>query len=241
MNGDWNMKKKRFLALIGVFLLLLLPKLVLAVMTTHSIASILEAVESFAYEGTRDLPGSVRITLNKMDSNIALPKCSKLESFLPTGSRLWGKTSIGVRCNDQQAWTIYIQVDIEVITKVIHSVKPILRDHTINEGDIVFKEVNLVRMPEGTLTDSEKVIGKVAVTNINAGQPIYGQLVRAPYIIQRGQKIKLIVEGSGFSVSTEVEALSAAAEGQILQIRNQKGRIMTGVARQDGIVEIKRK
>ncbi|HNH53154.1 MAG TPA: flagella basal body P-ring formation protein FlgA, partial [Nitrosomonas sp.] len=40
---------------------------------------------------------------------------------------------------------------------------------------------------------------------------------------------------------TEVEALSAAAEGQVLQIRNQKGRIMTGVARQDGIVEIKRK
>lgn len=239
MNGDEGMKKERILAFIGG-ILLLLSELVFAA-TTQSISSLLESAENFAYQGTRDLPGSVKITLNKMDSNIALPKCSRLESFLPTGSRLWGKTSIGVRCNDQQAWTIYIQVDIEVITKVIHSAKPILRDHTINEGDIVFKEVNLVRMSEGAFTDSEKVIGKVAVTNINVGQPIYSQSVRAPHIIQRGQKVKLIVEGSGFSVSTEVEALSAAAEGQVLQIRNQKGRIMTGVARQDGAVEIKRK
>ena len=234
------MKKKRFLTLTGAVFLLLLPKLVIAV-TNQSIPSILEAVESFAYQGTRDLPGLVKVIPSKLDSNIALPKCSKLEPFLPTGNRLWGKTSIGVRCNDQQGWTIYIQVDIEVITKAIHTAKPISRDHTINESDIVFKEVNLVRMSEGTLTDPEKVIGKVAVTNINTGQPIYSQLVRAPYVIQRGQKVKLVVEGSGFSVSTEVEVLSAAAEGQVLQIRNQKGRIMTGVARQDGAVEIKRK
>lgn len=240
MNGDRDMKRKRFMTLIGVVFLLLLPISPLAA-TTQSIPSILEAAESFAYKGTRDLPGLVKITPNKLDSNIALPKCSKLEPFLPAGNRLWGKTSIGVRCNDQQAWTIYIQVDIEVITKVIYSAKPIPRDHAINESDIVFKEVNLARMSEGTLIDSEKVIGKVAVMNINVGQPIYNQLIRAPYIIQRGQKVKLIVEGSGFSVSTEVEALSAAAEGQVLQIRNPTGRIMTGVARQDGIVEIKRK
>lgn len=240
MDGDWGMKKKWILALIGVVLLLSLPKLALAV-TTQSISSILEAAENFAYRGTRDLPGSVRITPNKMDSNIALPKCSKLEPFLPTGNRLWGKTSIGVRCNDQQAWTIYLQIDIEVIAEAVHAAKSIPRDHTLNESDILLKEVNLVRMSEGILTDPAKVIGKVAVTNINAGLPISNQLIRAPHIIQRGQKVKLIVEGSGFSVSTEVEALSAAAEGQVLQIRNQAGRIMTGVARQDGIVEIKRK
>ena len=117
MNGDEGMKKERILAFIGG-ILLLLSELVFAA-TTQSISSLLESAENFAYQGTRDLPGSVKITLNKMDSNIALPKCSRLESFLPTGSRLWGKTSIGVRCNDQQAWTIYIQVDIEVITKVI--------------------------------------------------------------------------------------------------------------------------
>ena len=234
------MKNKRRISLVAIVLLLLFPRLALTV-TTQSISSIIETVENFAYNGTRELPGSVKIKTNKIDSNLSFPKCSKLEPFLPTGNRLWGKTSIGVRCNDQQSWTIYVQVDIEVNAKAIHSAKPISRDHALNENDILLKEVNLVRMPEGILTDPEKVIGKVAAINITAGQPIYGQLIRAPYVIQRGQKVKLVVEGSGFSVSTEVEALSAAAEGQILQIRNQSGRIMTGIARQGGIVEIKRK
>ncbi|WP_300294468.1 flagella basal body P-ring formation protein FlgA, partial [Nitrosomonas sp.] len=43
----------------------------------------------------------------------------------------------------------------------------------------------------------------------------------------------------GFAVSIEGEALTDAAEGDTVQVRNHTGRIIRGIARQDGIVEIK--
>lgn len=63
-------------------------------------------------------------------------------------------------------------------------------------------------------------------------------MLRAPYVIQRGQKVNLVVKGRGFSISSEGNALTDAAENQVVQVRNKSGRIMSGLARTNSIVEI---
>jgi flagella basal body P-ring formation protein FlgA len=158
---------------------------------------------------------------------------------LPPGGRLWGKFSVGVRCQDEASWTLYVPVEIEVIASVVHAAQPINRGKILDTQDVVAKEVNLVRIPAGAAKDPDQAIGKVATTFLASGQPIRTHQLRAPYVISRGQKVRLTASGTGFSVSTEGEALAAAAEGEMVQVRNHTGRITSGIARMGGVVEIR--
>jgi len=205
----------------------------------QEISLIRKAVEDFLYNNTATLSGQVIVNVGKIDERLTLPRCSELELFVPTGGRLWGKTSIGVRCNSQFAiWTIYVQAEVNVMANVLHLARPVSSGQILVYEDIAPQNVNLTQMPEGIFTDAAQVIGKVATTNLTAGQPLRPQMLRAPYVILRGQTVSIVVQGRGFSISTEGQALADAAEGQVVQVRNKTGRIINGLARVNSIVEI---
>ncbi|SFE26099.1 flagella basal body P-ring formation protein FlgA [Nitrosomonas sp. Nm166] len=205
----------------------------------EEISLIKNAVENFIYSNTATLPGQVIVNIDKIDKHLSLPKCPQLEPFIPTGSRLWGKTSIGVRCNSQFAsWTIYIQAEVNVMADVLHVARPVSTGQILAYEDIAPQNVNLTHMPDGIFTQASQIIGKVATTNLTAGQPLRAQMLRAPYVILRGQKVNLVVQGRGFSISSEGQALADAAEGKVIQVRNKSGRIISGIARINSIVEI---
>ncbi len=210
-----------------------------AIAQHQDIALIKNAIENFLYNNTATLSGQVIVNVGQIDRHLALPQCPHLEPFVPTGGRLWGKTSIGVRCDSQVAtWTIYVQTEIIVMTNVLHIARPVTVGQTITYEDIALQNVNLAQMPEGIFTDVAQVIGKVATTNLIAGQPLRPQMLRAPYVVIRGQTVNLVVQGRGFSIRSEGQALADAAEGQVVQVRNKSGRIMNGLARTNSIVEI---
>lgn len=217
---------------------ILLPITVIA--SDNSTAEALSRiVTDFVRNETRHLPGKVTIRTNLPDSRQALRPCNQLQSFLPPGGRLWGKFSVGVRCQDEASWTLYVPVEIEVIASVVHAAQPIRMGKILDTQDIVSKEVDLVRIPGGAATEPDQIIGKVAATFLASGQPIRTHQLRAPHIISRGQKVRLTATGTGFVVSMEGEALAAAAEGEVVQVRNHTGRIISGIARAEGVVEIK--
>lgn len=197
------------------------------------------AIEDFVYRNTATLSGQVTVNVDKIDKYLILPKCSELQPFIPPGSRLWGKTSVGVRCNHNDAnWTIYVQAEINVMSDVLHVARPVSTGHALTYEDVTLQIVNLTQMPDGIFTNPSQIIGKVTTTNLTVGQPVRQHMLRAPYVIQRGQKVSLVVTGRGFSISSEGNALSDAAENQVVQVRNKSGRILSGIARVNAIVEI---
>ena len=42
--------------------------------------------------------GEVEIVIGEPDSRLALAPCARYEPFVPRGARLWGRSSLGVRC-----------------------------------------------------------------------------------------------------------------------------------------------
>lgn len=205
----------------------------------QEIALIKNAIEVFLYSNTANLPGQVLINVGQIDNHLKLPQCPQLEPFIPKGSRLWGKTSIGVRCDSEAAaWTIYVQTEINVLADILHAARPVSTGQTITPEDIVLQNTNLTQMPDGILTDPQQVIGKIAATNLAAGLPLRPQMLRAPYVILRGQAVNLVVQGRGFNIRSEGKALTDAAEGQVVQVRNKSGKIIRGLARPNGIVEV---
>ncbi|MBY0475036.1 MAG: flagellar basal body P-ring formation protein FlgA [Nitrosomonas sp.] len=210
------------------------------VLPNQEIPLINNAIENFLYNNTANLPGQVIVNVGQIDKHLVLPKCPQLEPFIPAGNRLWGKTSIGVRCNSELAiWTIYVQAEINVMSDVLHTTRPIATGQIITYEDIAPQNTNLTQLPEGILTDVALIVGKVAATNLPAGQPLRPQMLRAPHVILRGQTVNLVVQGRGFNIQSEGQALADAADGQVIQVRNKSGRIISGLARPNSIVEIR--
>lgn len=202
--------------------------------------TIVAAIENFVAQETHHLPGNVIIKSGVPNSRMARQSCDYLEAFLPAGASMWGRFSVGVRCHGENSWVLYVPVEIAVITQAAHAAQTISAGKSLSEADMVMKEVDLVRFSRNVILDPQQAAGKITTTSLAVGQPIRENQLRAPHVITRGQKVQLIVTGAGFSVSTEGSALTDAAAGERVQVRNPSGRVISGLALPDGQVEIRR-
>ena len=205
----------------------------------QTIPAILKAVENYVRGETAGFPGQVSISLGAVDPRLNLPACQALELFIPAGSRLWGQATIGVRCNSQTPWTVYVPVSIKVMANVVYAAKPLAQGQPVAASDLALQKADLAHLPAGILTEPAQAVGKTLVSSIASGQPLRRDMLRSPLVVLQGQSVKLLARGRGFNVSSEGKALAAAAAGQVAQVRTHSGQIINGIARPDGIVEVR--
>jgi flagella basal body P-ring formation protein FlgA len=199
-------------------------------------ALIRAAVIAFVQQQTASLPGKAVYQVDEIDRRIALPECAQLEAFLPTGSQLIGKTAIGVRCNAMNGWSIFVPVQIKVSLDLLVSARQLPAGHALQEQDIASQATETSRSTG--FTDPAQVIGKVLRYGITAGQVLREDMLRQPYSVTQGQTVQIATQGNGFSIRNEGVALNNAGDGQPVQVRVGGGRVISGIARDGGLVEI---
>src|SRR5205085_8196112 len=70
------------------------------------------SLKLFLERETTGLPGRVEISIGSLDPRLNLAPCERVEPFMPPGTRLMGKTMLGLRCLDAPAWVAYLPVEI---------------------------------------------------------------------------------------------------------------------------------
>lgn len=199
---------------------------------------VINAVDQFLRTQTKGLPGRVQFSINPLDSRTQLAPCPAVEAFLPPGSRLWGKVTVGVRCLGDAGWIIYVPAQVSVQANYIISARPLSPGHPLSLNDVSTQSGDLASLPAGVVTDAQQAIGKTVRNAIGAGQPLRAEMLMAPLVIQQGQTVKILSRGPGFSASSEGRAMNNAADGQIAQARTANGQSVSGIARPGGIIEI---
>ena len=217
--------------------LLLLQSFALAAIGTQDHALIKDAVTAFVQQQTTDLPGKVTFRVEEIDRRISLPECGKLEVSLPSGGRLIGKTAVKVRCNEALGWSISVPVQIRVSSNLLISARALPLGHAMREEDLATQATETTQ--SGGLADAKQVVGKVLRHGVVAGQVLREEMLRPPYSIVQGQAVQMIVRGNRFSVRNDGIALNNASEGQIVQVRTNSGRLLSGIVGADGVVEIR--
>lgn len=205
--------------------------------STQDHAQIKDTVAAFVQQQTASLPGKTIYKIDEIDRRITLPECSRLEAFLPTGSQMIGKTSVGVRCMEKNGWSIFVPVQIRVSLDLLVSARQLPLGHTLQEEDLA-SQTTETSHTEG-FTDPKQVLGKVLRYGITAGQVLRSDMLRPPYSVTQGQVVQLAVQGSGFSVRSEGTALNNASTGQTVQVRTTTGRVISGIAGAGGVVEVR--
>ncbi len=197
-----------------------------------------QTAEQFLKNQTSGLPGSITIQTDPIDQRMMLPACLDPQAFMPNGARLWGRTSVGVKCIAPSPWTIYVRANVQVISDYLIAAVPLAQGQTISASDISRVRGDMSTLPAGVITEESQVIGRVAGMSLRAGTPLRMDTIRNQRVVQQGQSVRVVSTGPGFQISTEARALSNANEGQMAQARTAAGQVVSGIAKAGGILEI---
>jgi len=138
------------------------------------------------------LPGDVEITVGEPDPRLNLAPCLRYEPFIPAGARLWGRTTLGVRCVEGATWSVFLPVQIKVFAPAPVAARSIARGQAIGPDDVRFERVELTRWPAGALAAADQLDGKLAARAIVAGEPLHRDLLRTAPLIVPGDPVKIV-------------------------------------------------
>jgi len=202
-------------------------------------ANALRAVaEQFLLTQAAGLPGEVSVKIGAVDPRTALGHCPAPEAFLQPGARAWGKTTVGVRCTAPSVWTIFIQAQVNVKAEYVAAAVPLAQGQPIEQGQLMLVKGDIAAMPNGIITDMGQAIGRTPTVSLAAGTPLRLDTLKSKPVVQQNQAVRLVLNGNGFSVSSEGRAIGTAGEGQVVQVRTASGTVVSGTAKAGGMVEV---
>lgn len=172
----------------------------------------------------------VELEVGELDPRLKLAPCERIEPFVPSGTRLWGKSRIGLRCMaGPVAWKVYLPVTVKVYSQALVAAGPLQAGTELTVLDLRYAEVDLGSLNTPAFTDASRLAGRVLTRALAAGEPVRGDALRTRQWFGAGEIVTLTAMGRGFAVSSEGQALSPGMEGQPVRVRTESGRIVTGL------------
>lgn len=204
--------------------------------------SILDAAREFLAEQATATHGGGRVeaSVGRLDRRLRLKPCSApLETFLPRGARLKGNTSVGVRCPGQTPWKIYVSGSIKVFGPVVVAAEPLLRGRAIAEAQVKVAERELSGLSYGYFERPDKLEGMLADRAIPAGTVLTPNMLDAPRLVNRGDRVTLLAGGDRIQVRMRGEAMSDGTRGERIRVKAlDTQRVIEGWVVSRGVVKV---
>lgn len=200
-----------------------------------------QTVMQYVQTQTQGYPGEVKIEIQPLDKRIKVSACELMEGFAVQGTRLWGKTHVGVRCIQTLAkpWTLYVQADVQVWGHYAVTALPVSQGHAIPVNAVVMQAGDLTKLPSGVITDMVMLEGKQAALNLPLGTVLRPELLKATPVVMQGQTVQLLGSGQGFVVTADGVAMQTANVGQVVNVKVSNGQIIKGIAQSNGKIEVR--
>ena len=165
---------------------------------------------------------SIHVEVFPLDQRVSLPKCDEPISVLRDHNQsILGRVTIGMRCETPEPWTIYLRGRVTSFVSIPVLNVPINRSEPIGEDDVVFQEIEIDTDLRGVVVDPRRIIGKIAVRNLIANEPLRQSDLKAPQLISRGQSVNITSRSGGLIVTMKGKALGNARAGDRLWVQNQ--------------------
>ncbi|MGF6655062.1 flagella basal body P-ring formation protein FlgA [Paraburkholderia youngii] len=195
------------------------------------------AALAFLKQQAVGLPGKVDITVASAFPR-GLAACTSLEPFMPSGGRLWGRLTVGVRCAGERPWTIYLQARISLHATYYLAARAMAPGEVLTAADLVAREGDLSGLPQAIVTDPSQAVGSVSLVRISGGMPLRRDMLKSASAVVFGQTVRVVAAGDGFSISSEGSAMNNASPGQQVRVKTANGQIISGIVKDGGTVEI---
>lgn len=179
------------------------------------------------------------VELGRLDSRLQLAPCDVVEPFLPTGSRLWGRSRIGLRCLQGAAhWQVFLPITVKAWGPAWVVTRPVAPGQTLTQDDAELAEIDWASGRTTVLVRPSDWVGQTAARAMMPGQAIRRAMVRPQRVFDSGDPVRVTVVDKGFRMSASGKALQHGLLGQDARVRLPNGRVITGVVRGPQTVEL---
>jgi flagella basal body P-ring formation protein FlgA len=181
----------------------------------------------------------VEVEVGRLDPRLKLAPCARIDTYLPSGFKPWGRTRVGLRCVEGAVrWNVFLPVTVKVHGPALVAASALQAGSVLTADDLSEAEIDLAADPAAALTDPALLVGRVLARTVSAGQALRQHHVRPRQWFAAGETVKVVAVGAGFAVQTEGQAVSAGLEGSPVRVRTDSGRIVTGQAVGERRVEV---
>lgn len=181
----------------------------------------------------------MEVTVGSLDSRLKLAACGNIEPYLPPGSKLWGRTRVGLRCVDGVSrWNVTLPVTVNAFGPAWVVKTHVPSGAVLTEGDVVEAEVNWAEDMNPVLRDRSLWVGQMATRLLTTGQTLRQGMVKPAQVFQAGAQVRVVAQGPGFQISSDAQALSVGVVGELARVRMDNGRVTSGVVLDTRTVKI---
>ena len=190
-------------------------------------------------QGKQDMPLRLEVEIGRLDPRLNLTPCARMEPYLPNGSKLWGRTRIGIRCLEgQRLWNIFMPVTVKAWGPAWVLSNNVSMGDTLSLQDAMQSEVDWAAETAAVIALPEDWVGQTAARPIMSGQALRQGMVRPAMLFKSGAPVKVIVSGAGFQVTSSGQAMGDAGIGQAVRVRMDNGRMVSGTVNAQGEVVV---
>jgi flagella basal body P-ring formation protein FlgA len=180
------------------------------------------------------------IIMGALDSRLRLAPCNRIEPYLPPGTRLWGRSRIGLRCLEGRVhWNVFVPVTIKAWGPAWVLRRPVPGGTVLTQDDADMAEMDWAEHSSNVLATPESWVGQQAAYALQPGNTLRANMVRPVPAFNRGAQVRVKSGGSGFQVILTGLAMDAGIEGQAVRVKLNNGKIVTGTVNPDQTVEVR--
>lgn len=175
-------------------------------------------------------PLRMEVAVGELDSRLRLAPCTRVEPYIPVGTRLWGKTRLGLRCQEGSVkWNVFLPVTIRAYGAAWVIKGDVAPGAVLTEADAIEAEVDWAEETSPIVASPSQWVGQVAARALTTGQAMRQGMIKPAQVFQAGAQIRVVAQGTGYQITSDGQALSAGVVGQPARVRMDNGRVMTGV------------
>jgi flagella basal body P-ring formation protein FlgA len=147
---------------------------------------------------------------------------------------------VGLRCVDgATAWRAFLPVQVQVLAPAWTSKAALPAGALLTAEQWQLAETDWAAGAALPLGAGAVIAGRVLARPVAAGQALRETDLQARRWFGNGQTVRIVAAGAGYSISTEGQALGPGIEGQPVRVRTEGGRVLTGQATGEALVEVR--
>lgn len=207
----------------------------------EQLSHIRQVAEQFALQqldssGLSDISASA----SSMDSRLRLKDCElPLEAFATTSGHNRMRTTVGVRCNGENPWTLYVPVTISAMAEALYTARPLLRGEILSGDSFEVRRVPLDKLPSNILASSEDLDTLEVVRPLRSGVPLTLNAVKTRQVVRQGQEVVIQAMGNGIQVKMTGTAMKSGSYGDHIPVKNNNsGRVIEASILNEGTVAV---
>ena len=134
-------------------------------------------------------PLRAEVVMGSLDARLKLAPCNQVEAHLPKGTRLWGRSRIGLRCVDGPTrWNVFVPVTVKAWGPAWVLKRAVSAGDTLTQEDAEIAEIDWAEQRSSVLAVPERWVGQLAAFPLTPGLALRENMVRAPQAFAPGAR-----------------------------------------------------